>query len=110
MKVSLKQQKIDGTHKVWAYGDEAKYGLKYDFAFIQYTSGQNVTSDSKYADANTIKEGVLTPRIVNSAGETLNEQGVSSVGKRPLVRVRVTDADGRVVLAGFIKIEISKTG
>ena len=67
-----------------------------------------VTSDSKYADANTIKEGVLTPRIVNSAGETLNEQGVSSVGKRPLVRVRVTDADGRVVLAGFIKIEIAK--
>lgn len=55
-----------------------------------------------------IKEGVLTPRIVNSAGETLNEQGVSSVGKRPLVRVRVTDADGRVVLAGFIKIEIAK--
>ena len=82
--------------------------MKYDFAFIQYTSGQNVTSDSKYADANTIKEGVLTPRIVNSAGETLNEQGVSSVGKRPLVRVRVTDADGRVVLAGFIKIEIAK--
>ena len=100
--------KNDGTHKVWAYGDEAKYGLKYDFAFIQYTSGQNVTSDSKYADANTIKEGVLTPRIVNSAGETLNEQGVSSVGKRPVVRVRVTDADGRVVLAGFIKIEIAK--
>lgn len=100
--------KNDGTHKVWAYGDEAKYGLTYDFAFIQYTSGTNVTSDSKYADQAGIATGVLTPRIVNSAGETLGDQGISSVGKRPLVRVRVLDAEGRVVLYGFIKIEIAK--
>ena len=100
--------KSDGDHKVWAYGDEAKFGLKYDYKFIQYTSGNNVTSDSKYVDATTIADGVVTPRIVNSAGETLSEQGLSSVGKRPLVRVRITDTEGRVVLHGFIKIEIVK--
>lgn len=103
-----KALKSDGDHKVWAYGDEAKYGLKYDFKFIQYTTGANVTSDSKYADAGTIATGIVTPRIVDSNGNTLGEQGVSSVGKRPLVRVRVTDAEGRVVLYGFIKINIVK--
>lgn len=103
-----KALKSDGDHKVWAYGDEAKFGLKYDFMFIQYTTGSNVTSDSKYADAATIATGIVTPRIVDANGTTLGEQGVSSVGKRPLVRVRVTDAEGRVVLYGFIKINIVK--
>ena len=40
------------------------HGLKYDFAFIQYTSGQNVTSDSKYADANTPLKKVYLLRVL----------------------------------------------
>ena len=100
--------KNNGSHKVWVYGDEAKYGLKYDFAFIQYKNGTNVTSDSKYVDQTAIANGVVTPRIVDADGSTLGEQGISSVGKRPLVRVRVTDSQNRVVLYAFIKIEIAK--
>ena len=97
--------KNGGLHKTWNYGDESKYGLKYDYAFIQYKNGTNVTSDSKYA---SLADGVVTPRIVDANGATLSEQGVSSVGKRPLVRVRILDSNNKVVLYAFIKLEIVK--
>jgi hypothetical protein len=81
--------------------------LKYDFALIQYKTGNNVTSDSKYVQQD-ITSGVITPSIVNEKGETLNQQGISSVGKRPLIRVRVLDNKDRVVLVGYIKLQIIK--
>lgn len=81
--------------------------MKYDFALIQYKTGNNVTSDSKYVQQD-ITSGVITPSIVNEKGETLNQQGISSVGKRPLIRVRVLDNKDRVVLVGYIKLQIIK--
>ena len=101
------ETKNKGTHKIWPYGAEAKFGLKYDFALIQYKTGNNVTSDSKYVQQD-ITSGVITPSIVNEKGETLNQQGISSVGKRPLIRVRVLDNQDRVVLVGYIKLQIIK--
>ena len=101
------ETKNKGTHKIWPYGAEAKFGLKYDFALIQYKTGTNVTSDSKYVQQD-ITSGVITPSIVNEKGETLNQQGISSVGKRPLIRVRVLDNKDRVVLVGYIKLQIIK--
>src|SRR5574344_516172 len=94
-----------GGHRIWAYGDESKYGLKYDYSLIQYKTGTNATSDSKYA---ILADGVVLPRIVNASGETISQQGISSVGKRPLVRVRILDSQNRVVVYGFIKLEIVK--
>src|SRR5574344_894288 len=94
-----------GGHRIWAYGDESKYGLKYDYSLIQYKTGTNATSDSKYA---ILEDGVVLPRIVNASGETISQQGISSVGKRPLVRVRILDSQNRVVVYGFIKLEIVK--
>lgn len=100
--------KNDKNHGVWAYGEEAKFGLKYEFKFIDYTTGSNSTHDSKYADATAIENGIVNPRIVDDSGNTLPTQGISSIDKRPLVRVLVKDAEGRVVLHGFIKIHIVK--
>ena len=98
-----------GTHKVWKWGEEKQYGLKYDFALIQYTAGDNKTSDSKYVDQNLIKEGKVAPRMVEANGETSASTGISSVGRHPLVRVRVLDKDGEVVLHAYIKVEIVQT-
>ena len=64
-----------GTHKVWKWGEEKQYGLKYDFALIQYTAGDNKTSDSKYVDQNLIKEGKVAPRMVEANGETSASTG-----------------------------------
>lgn len=99
----------NGTHKVWNWGEEAQYGLKYDFALIQYTAGDNKTSDSKYVDQNLIKEGIVAPRMVEADGTTSTSTGVSSVGRHPLVRVRVLDANNEVVLHAYIVVEIVQT-
>ena len=99
----------NGTHKVWNWGEEAQYGLKYDFALIQYTAGNNKTSDSKYVDQNLIKEGIVAPRMVEADGTTSTSTGVSSVGRHPLVRVRVLDANNEVVLHAYIVVEIVQT-
>lgn len=93
----------NGTHKVWKAGDEKQYGLKYEFALIQYNAGTNATSDSKYCE---LKDGVLVPRIVDADGNTTSQQGLSSVGRHPLVRVTVVDGEGKIVLHSYIKVEI----
>ena len=101
--------KTNGTHKVWAWGEEKAYGLHYDFALIQYNVGTNETSDSKYVDENQIAQGIVAPRMVNADGTTASQPGVSSVGKHPLIRVRVLDEQNRVVLHAYVKVEIVKT-
>ena len=97
--------KNGGMHKLWKFGEEAKFGLKYDFALMQYKTGDNETSDSKYS---VLENGILSPRIVDASGATMSQQGISSVGKRPIVRVRLLDSENRVVLYAFIKLEIVK--
>ena len=99
----------NGDHKVWKWGDEKQYGLKYEFSLIQYKAGTNSTSDSKYVDQDKIADGIIIPRIVDASGNTMTEQGVSSVGRHPLVQVRVVDEAGEVVLHAYIKIEIVQT-
>ena len=99
----------DGEHKVWKWGEEAQYGLKYDFALIQYKAGTNVTEDSKYVDQNLAKTGVIAPRKVEANGATSESTGVSSVGRHPLVRVRVLDSNNKVVLHAYVKLEIVQT-
>ena len=101
--------KTNGIHKVWAWGEEKEYGLHYDFALIQYNVGDNKTSDSKYVDESQVASGIIAPRMVNSDGSTSDKPGVSSVGKHPLVRVRVLDGENRVVLHAYVKVEIVKT-
>ena len=101
--------KTNGTHKVWAWGEEKAYGLHYDFALIQYNVGTNETSDSKYVDESQIAQGIVAPRMVNADGTTASQPGVSSVGKHPLIRVRVLDEQNRVVLHAYVKVEIVKT-
>ena len=95
-----------GSHKVWAYGEEAHYGLHYEYALIDYLVGGNATSDSKYAKIDA-KTGVLTPCIVDAQGNTLNQQGVSSIGRVPMVRVTVLDDANKVVLSAFIRVAIA---
>ena len=99
----------NGTHKVWNWGEEKDYGLKYEFSLIQYKAGNNSTSDSKYVDQNQIANGIVAPRMVTADGNTSTSTGISSVGRHPLVQVRVVDQDGAVVLHAYIKVEIVQT-
>ena len=95
--------KNQADHGRWAYGEEAQYGFSYKFDLIDYTVGNNGTSDSRYAKLN---DGVLTACTVDAQGNPTNEQGESSIGREPLVRVTLVDKEGNVVLYGFVKVKI----
>lgn len=96
------------THALMTQEEAAKYGLTFDFKLINYTVGDNKTSDSKYA---TIDEttGVLKTRTVDEKGNTIvpgdDNLAAPAIGREPLVRVRVMQGSN-VVLVGFIKVEI----
>lgn len=89
----------------WAYGEEAVWGLKYEFKLVNYSVDDNTTGDSKYA---TIKDGVVTAVNVNAAGE-VDPQSKTAIDREPLVQVIVKDHKGRVVLDGYVLIHITDT-
>lgn len=96
-----------GTHKVWKYGEEKHYGLSYEYELIDYTSGTNKTSESKYCKLSGEENSILTPYAVNEKGEPYYEHGIAAVGRQPIVRVTVK-CGSDVVLRGFIKVNIRK--
>lgn len=110
--LGLTDTKAAGDHKVWAYGDEATYNLEYKYSLVEYNVGMANTKVNKYGyvDAAT---GRFEPRYVDSNGNSIASDGttgISSVGKKPVVRVEVIDkTTKKVVLGGFVKILIAKT-
>lgn len=114
-----------GVHQSMGYDEVVeRYGLKWQYQMLPYTLGTNQTSESMYGmvDQNT---GEFTPCMVigenDGAGdETGNgnitqqpiaegsEEGVSAIGRRPIVLVTLENEDGDIVLAGYIKINITR--
>ena len=103
------------THKVLKYADAvSKYGLKFQYEPVHYTSGENKTEENAYSKLT--EDGTFTPCYVNDKGETVeiakgntDATGRSAVGRRPVVLVKLVDTNNNnaVVLAGYIRLEIS---
>ena len=114
-----------GVHQSMGYEEVVeRYGLKWQYQMLPYTLGTNQTSESMYGmvDQNT---GEFTPCMVvgenDGAGdETGNgnitqqpigegsKEGVSAIGRRPIVLVTLENEAGDIVLAGYIKINITR--
>lgn len=114
-----------GVHQSMGYEEVVKrYDLKWQYQMLPYTLGTNQTSESMYGmvDQNT---GEFTPCMV--IGETDDEGnptgngeitqqpiaegsegGVSAIGRRPIVLVTLENEAGDIVLAGYIKINITR--
>lgn len=114
-----------GVHQSMGYDEVVKrYGLKWQYQMLPYTLGTNQTSESMYGmvDQNT---GEFTPCMV--IGETDDEgnptgngeitqqpiaegseEGVSAISRRPIVLVTLENEAGDIVLAGYIKINITR--
>ena len=94
-------------HKVMSVEEAVNtYGMKFEFNLVKYVVGTNKTHDSKYLDPTQIKNGKAIARIVDANGETMNQQGVSAIGRHPLVQVLVRDAADKIILDGYVKLEI----
>lgn len=83
------------------------YGLDFQFEMMPYQLGDHFTLESQYG---MVKDGVFYPCYVDEKGNSVlcgqGAEGISAVGRRPVVLVTVVDSEDNVVLAGYIKIDI----
>lgn len=88
-----------------------KFGLRYEFALVDYTLGNNKTSESVHVvlSKNEKGETIATPVKVTEDGKSTNEQAdKASVGRMPIVRVLIKTADNQVAAYAYMKLLISE--
>ena len=89
-----------------------QFGLHYEFALIDYTLGNNNTSESVHVvlEQNEKGETIARPVKVTEDGKSTNEQAdKASVGRMPIVRVLLKTADNQVAAYAYMKLLISET-
>lgn len=112
---------VDGTHKKMTADELKKFGLTYKFELTQLILGGNNTSES--AHAAILEDGyTFRPQLPRKKGENeyeqvdpkatdiadfIGENALQAVGRTPMVRVSLVDADGKVYDYGYIRIEIT---
>ena len=84
-------------------------GLHYEFKAIDYTVGNEKTSESAHIEEG--EEGVFYPRSVTEDGQTIKGQVATKevIDREPLVRVDLVTEDGKIVRYGYIKLRIVET-
>ena len=95
--------------KTWDPAEAAEWGLTFEFNLVEYKVDGNNTIDSRYAKWVDQKNGVLRAYNVSADGKTEDAESKTAVNREPLVQVLVKNADGDVVLDGYILIHITTT-
>ena len=105
---------VDGNEKVF---DAAKYGLSYKFELVGLYKGGNKTSESAHAAINPEDGYTFRPQMPNYDKDNVGTQqpygkaqGRQTIGRTPLVRVSLVDAEGNVYAYGYIRIKITEAG
>ena len=112
---------VSGTHKAMTAKELEKFGLSYKFELTSLKLGNNVTDES--AHAAILDDGyTFRPQLPRKKGENQYEQvdpnasdiadfigdkALQAVGRTPIVRVSLVDADGNIFDYGYIRIEIT---
>ena len=95
--------------KTWSFGEEKAWGLSYEFNLVDYTVDGNNTHDSRYGKWVDQSKGQLRAWNVKYDGtEAPQGESATTIDREPLVQVLVKNADGKVVLDGYILIHITK--
>lgn len=109
----FKEPAANAEHKFMTLAELADYGLTVKYSLLAYKVGNSETVESQYATIN--ENGVLTPMHIGDNGTPVangmgdNAAGISSVNRRPVVVVTIVNAEGKVVLAGYAKIQYTNT-
>ena len=104
----IKAAAADAEHQIMAYANVADYGLHFEYEMLGYKTGSNNTEENKYGTVDN--KGIFTPCYVQN-GNTIpcstGEDGISAVGRTPIVLVKLMDGEN-MVLAGYVKLHIVK--
>ncbi len=97
---------VEGNTSLMTAAELEANGLSYKFELTGLYLGQNKTSESAHA---AIKDATLRPQMPNKDGQQQAygaEQARQEIGRTPLVRVELVDAEGAVVDYGYIRVII----
>jgi len=94
----------DGTEKEMTLAElKAGYpSLSFKAELVSYYIGENDTDQAMFGD---ITEGVFTPCYVNEEGKSVKAANKSSIGRKPLVLLTLSDGT-TPILYGYYMIEI----
>lgn len=88
------------------------YGFKYVYELVGYYLGNNVTSESAQAAFDPARPSVLRPQMPGTDGKQQAygaNQGISTVGRTPLVRVKLVDiVSNKTAAVCYIPVLITK--
>lgn len=89
--------------------DQAReWGLSYSFNLVDYNVDGNKTSDSRFAKWKDQANGVLEANNVEADGVTKASSNRAAIDREPLIQVLVKNANGDVVLDGYILLHITE--
>ena len=88
-----------------------KLNLHYEFTIVDYTTGEETTSQSAHIEQDKTNPAVFYPRSVTEDGKTITGKTATRevVGREPLIRVDLvhgTGATKAIVRYGYIKLRI----
>ncbi|MCR5129883.1 MAG: hypothetical protein K6C10_00270 [Prevotella sp.] len=87
------------------------FGLRYEFALVNYVLGNNNTSESVHVvlEQNENGETIARPVKVTEDGQATTDQAdKASVGRMPIVRVLIKTADNQVAAYAYMKLIITE--
>ena len=90
--------------KTLSDADFTALGLVYKYETVYYTVGNNKTSESDHITVD--ENGIVTPHSVNADGTPGMNFNRATIGKLPIVRVRLEDKEGNVYAIGYYKLKI----
>ncbi|MBQ9656751.1 MAG: hypothetical protein IJV38_12155 [Prevotella sp.] len=88
-------------------------GLHYEYTIVNYTTGEETTSQSAHIEQDKANPAVFYPRSVTEDGKTITGKTATRevVGREPLVRVDLVYTDAKtgakaIIRYGYIKLRI----
>ena len=109
---------VKGEEKISTLAEiQAMYPeLDLKFELIDYTVGSNITSENAFGiiDGKTFHPAFAKTNAAGNGWDVVKinnankNEGISAVGRRPIVLVTLVDKSGKILLAGYFKIKISE--
>ena len=96
-----------GTHNIVPASMLEELGLSYKFKAISYVRQQDADETDESIHIKVTEDGLATPQEVDAEGKVIGDNKKrGAIGREPIVRVTLEDAEGTIYAYGYIKLII----
>ena len=99
----------DGGHALVSKKVLEELGLSYKFKTISYVRNADADETDESIHIKVTEDGLATPQEVDNTGKVVGDNKKrGAIGREPVVRVTLEDANGTIYAIGYIKLVISE--